>query len=51
MTKITLETQYGSATIAVNQDDMNISDLWEQVIEPLLLAAGYHPETVKSISE
>ena len=44
----TLETKYGKVSVAVNKTDMNIIDLFKQVIEPLLLAAGYSQETISS---
>lgn len=49
MTKISLETEYGIVSIELPKGDLNIQDLWEQAIEPMLLGAGYHQDTINSL--
>lgn len=49
MTKIELTTRYGKASIEVEEDDLNIDHLFEHLIEPLLLASGYHPNTIEGL--
>ena len=45
-TTITMKTEYGTSEIHVNKDDMNIDDVFEELIEPLLLAVGYSKQTI-----
>ena len=45
-TKMTLTTVYGTATVEVNKTDLNMYDLIQEVIKPVLLASGYQPATV-----
>ena len=45
-TKITLTTVYGTTTVEVNKTDLNMYDLIQEVIKPVLLASGYQPATV-----
>lgn len=33
------------------KDDMNIGDVFDQLIKPVLLAAGFHEETVREAIE
>lgn len=49
MTKLTLETCYGRYEVEVAEDDHNIGDLWDAVIKPCLLAAGYGEATVNDL--
>lgn len=49
MTKATLETHDQTVSIAIQKDDLNIDDLWDLLLEPLLLGAGYHSETVQKL--
>lgn len=46
MTRITLETIDGKYSIETPRDDLDIDGAIDCLIEPLLLAAGYHPDTV-----
>lgn len=48
-TKLTLETKYGRVTVESVRDDMNLVDFIEFIVEPLLLGAGYHPDSVKEV--
>ena len=41
MTKISLETQYGKATIEVPGDDLPIESIFSSLVEPVLIASGY----------
>jgi hypothetical protein len=46
-TTITLVNSYGTYSITANKDDMGIGEVCADLLEPVLLAAGYHPESVK----
>lgn len=46
MTSITITTQHNSATITVPDDGLTCDALVEELVQPALLAIGYHPETV-----
>lgn len=47
MTKITLETNYGIYSISLPQDDMDMGNLMDNLIVPLILSAGYAEDTIK----
>jgi len=51
--KITLEStvydEKTKATIEVDYDDIHINDVWEKLIKPVLIAYGFHPDTVNSL--
>jgi hypothetical protein len=49
--KITLEQpSYGvTVTVAVDSDDLTIERTIDELIEPALLALGYHPASIKSV--
>jgi hypothetical protein len=55
--KIRLETtnsepQYSHAVeISVQQDDLNIHQLWEDVIVPALLGYGFHQSSIDQINQ
>lgn len=40
-TTATLTTEYGSVTIVVNKTDMTLPEVFEELLEPLLLATGF----------
>ena len=46
-----LTTEHGSVMISVNKTDMTVNDLFDEVIEPMLLAAGYSKESIESLFE
>jgi hypothetical protein len=46
MTKITFETQYGKYIVEVNKDDMHIESIMTELIIPVLIASGFHPDTI-----
>ena len=46
MTSITLSTQDGNYTISLPKDDMNIDEVMQELIKPVLLAATYQPENI-----
>jgi len=48
-TKITLENENGEYSVAVNNVQMNIDGLIDDIIRPMLLAAGYHPGGVAKL--
>ena len=45
-TEITLRNKYGEYTIRVPQGDLLISEMFDDLIMPALLAAGYHQESI-----
>ena len=46
--KITLVTNYVEITIEQpNDDDLTIEEVTQELVRPLLLAAGYHPDSVE----
>ena len=49
--KLTLEqpSYARSVTIEVGSDDLTISEVWEDLIKPALLALGYHPKNVDEL--
>lgn len=46
-TKATLETEYGTVSVEFNEGDLTVDKLFESVIEPLLLAAGYQMPSIE----
>lgn len=46
-TTITLENCYGSTTITVNKTDMDMDEVIQDLVRPMLLAVGYHRDTVE----
>ena len=55
--KIRLETTHSepkyshAVEIAVGNDDLNIHELWQDVIVPALLGYGYQQETINEINQ
>jgi len=49
--KLTLEqpSYARQVTIEVGSDDLTISEVWEDLIKPALLAMSYHPNTVAGL--
>ena len=45
-TKITLKNEYGVYSIEVKKEDMNIDEMFSDLIVPVLVASGYSQETV-----
>jgi NAD(P)H-hydrate repair Nnr-like enzyme with NAD(P)H-hydrate epimerase domain len=46
------EPKYSHAVeITVQQDDLNIHDLWQDVIVPALLGFGFQQETIDQINQ
>lgn len=43
---LTLENEYGTYTISINKQDMSIDEVVEELVEKVLLAAGYHINNV-----
>lgn len=48
-TKITYESVDGDVTVEVPDDGMNIWELRDNLLRPLLLAAGYGVQTVNEL--
>jgi hypothetical protein len=55
--KIRLETTHSdpkyshAVEITVQQDDLNIHDLWQDVLIPALLGFGFQQETINQINQ
>ena len=54
--KITLEPTdsdnfgtYNKVVISVENDDLDIRELWDILIEPAILASTYQPESIESL--
>ena len=54
--KITLEPTdsenfgtYSKVVISVENDDLELRELWDDLIEPAILAATYQPESIESL--
>jgi len=45
-TTITVDTHYGYVSIGVEERDMDMDSLVNSLFRPLVLAMGYHPDTV-----
>jgi hypothetical protein len=45
-TKIQFTNCYGTYSIEMNDTDMDIDDVVINLVKPLLLAVGYHPNSV-----
>ncbi|MFA7287419.1 MAG: hypothetical protein WC055_00920 [Melioribacteraceae bacterium] len=48
-TKATLQTQYGIVSIEIPKGNLNIQELWEEIISPLLLGAGYGESIINGL--
>lgn len=46
MSKITFEDEHGVYAVEVRKEGMTIVAVIDDLIKPVLLAAGYHPENV-----
>ena len=46
MTKITIETCYGTVSVSSDKDDLNIDELID-LIRRAIIGAGYSPEVVR----
>ena len=51
MTKITLENKYGVFSVEYKSELNNINDLFENLVEPVLLSAGYSKELINDYFE
>lgn len=47
-TTVILITNYGEYSVTHNEVDLTMDEMLTHVIKPVLLAAGYHPDTVSS---
>ena len=45
-TQIILKNGYGEFAVKINKTDMNIGEMFDDLIKPVLLAAGYAEETI-----
>lgn len=46
MTKLTLENKDGVYSVQLDRMCMNIHDVMQEIVGPVLLAAGYHPDHI-----
>lgn len=46
-TSISLKSQYGTCTVEVDDDDMNLSKVIERLVEPVLCGSGYRREAIE----
>ena len=51
MTEIKLKMDDLVVTVRVERGELSLSQLIDDLIVPALLAAGYHPDTIKSYIE
>ena len=51
MTKISLETEYGIASIEVRENCISIDQMFNSLIEPVLVASGYSQKQVDDYFE
>ena len=49
ITEMTLKNENGEYSVKVDEYSMTLADMYEYVIKPLLLAAGYHPNTIDAV--
>ena len=45
-TSVTLKTEYGDYSVSVKKTGLDIHEVMDELIKPLLLAAGYHPNNI-----
>ena len=48
-TTLTLQNCDGTYTIEVPKEDLNIESVVDELIKPVLLAAGYHSKNVEEV--
>lgn len=48
-TKLSLESEYGTVSIEVPGDDLDIEEMREKLLIPLLLGAGYQSNSVNDL--
>ena len=46
-TTISLKNEFGTYTISVSETNLDIVGMYENLFKPLLLAAGYHTESIE----
>ena len=46
MSKITLENQYGEYSVSTKKEDLHIAEMFDDLVIPVLLAAGYHQGSI-----
>lgn len=45
--EITFKNQYGTYSIEIPDDDLDIKEVAEKLLVPVLLAAGYHIKAIE----
>ena len=48
-TKITIKNEFCTYSVEVNKTGMDINEIKEELLIPLLISAGYSHETIKQI--
>lgn len=51
--KIIIENKYGTHSVELENknDDLNIFDMWDDILKPLLLAIGYQEGSINELME
>ena len=47
MTTITIENENGIYTVSIKREDVNLSDLIGELVDPVIRAAGYSFENIE----
>ena len=50
-TKLTLQSEYGAYSIHIPNEDMSIDDVMDDLVGPILRAAGYADESIQKYHE
>ena len=45
-TKLTLENEHGTYTVEIPRTELNLEHMFDDLVMPVLYAAGYHPDSV-----
>lgn len=46
MTKLVLENEFGTYAVEVRRDELTLPELVEELLRPVLRAAGYHDDNI-----
>ena len=49
MTKIELIMRDTTVSVEIDKDDMDINEVWDDLVRPVLLGAGYSDQTVEKL--
>ena len=48
LTEMTLRNKYGEYTVRIPRGDLLIGEMFDDVVKPVLLAAGYQRESIEN---